>query len=654
MSTTVQTGHTKSAKDLSLVSLKMKSNLKEDVVLLLQIYAEAKNAKTLETECTTIIKHSLLETDGDPGERLDSALKEINGLLKGFLVAKTIDDIHAIVAIVGKDDSLHVSHAGSAEGYIVRGGQASQITEYTRGKSVPAFVHIASGSIEPRDVIVFSTQRLLRTVTPAQLAKHAQRGDQLVDELIIELEADKEKSAVAVLRADGKEKEDVPSKKKSLGLLKKRTESRRRRGGSRGLDFSIIKSAASSVAGRAKELFPSLQIKERTKALSGKILVDIKHPQKRKKTHLLILAGLLVIFLIVWSAVKLTTSTQNSQSRAELEQLIAQIDTDIGTAENRYLAGDIDAANAILERAQERAKQVMDHESGRFRIEALDLLDRIRLKDEEINNIVRLSPRVTVNLAAKNPDIAAYGLIGVADGDLIIHDRQDIYRVILNSVEEPDRVSEEELIQDGDFFERMQTLLFLTTENSIIEIIADQATSMKTEDPAGWIAGKAVKTYLRFLYLLSPENNQIYKYERLSNRYAPPAEYNIDGDLSGGLDLAIDGNVFVLKKGGEIVKLFRGETRPFTFRHLPDGAIENATKIFKAPESGNFYFLDPVGARVIVTTDGGATGESDYVRQYILEGEQIGDLKDIYVDPEQLHLYVADGKRLYAIDLVAR
>ena len=60
MGVTVQTGHTKSASGLSLVSLKMKSNLKEDVVVLLHIQAETAEAKTLEKECTAVIKNSLL------------------------------------------------------------------------------------------------------------------------------------------------------------------------------------------------------------------------------------------------------------------------------------------------------------------------------------------------------------------------------------------------------------------------------------------------------------------------------------------------------------------------------------------------------------------------------------------------------------------
>jgi hypothetical protein len=92
--------------------------------------------------------------------------------------------------------------------------------------------------------------------------------------------------------------------------------------------------------------------------------------------------------------------------------------------------------------------------------------------------------------------------------------------------------------------------------------------------------------------------------------------------------------------------------QPFTIRHAPEtNILSTATKIFKAAGS-NLYILDPVGARVIVATDGGATGESSYKTQYVLEGDQIGTLQDLFVDADEGHLYVMDEKRLYVVDLV--
>ena len=59
-------------------------------------------------------------------------------------------------------------------------------------------------------------------------------------------------------------------------------------------------------------------------------------------------------------------------------------------------------------------------------------------------------------------------------------------------------------------------------------------------------------------------------------------------------------------------------------------------------------------SRVIIASDGGVAGESSYIRQFILEGEQLGKLQDLYVDPDQTHLYVLDEKRVYVVDLAAK
>ena len=77
--------------------------------------------------------------------------------------------------------------------------------------------------------------------------------------------------------------------------------------------------------------------------------------------------------------------------------------------------------------------------------------------------------------------------------------------------------------------------------------------------------------------------------------------------------------------------------------------VSNSTKIFKAFDC-HLYFLDPMNSRVVVTTDGGDSGEASYIRQYILEGE-IGELQDLYVDEDETRLYVLDEKQLYVIDL---
>ncbi len=164
MDVSVRTGQTRAQKEMTLVSLPFESLQKEKVCLLMEVMGKEDSARSIVHECEVIVQHAVLEAEGGAAERLDSALKEMNGLLKGMLVSGAVQDVHMIIAIMDREDVLHISHAGRAEGYLIRKGIASQITEYS-GKPTPAFVHIASGAIEPNDILVFSTQRLLRSLT---------------------------------------------------------------------------------------------------------------------------------------------------------------------------------------------------------------------------------------------------------------------------------------------------------------------------------------------------------------------------------------------------------------------------------------------------------------------------------------------------------
>ncbi len=649
MDAQIQTGQTKARDETTLVAKALKTEQGEQAVVLLQVESPS-GSRNFQKEFLDVVATALLEAEGGVEERLDSALKELNGLIKGMLLSKTINDIHAILAVVGGDGVLHVSHAGRAEAYVVRGGAATQITEYTKGKPSPAFVHIASGQLEGRDTVVLSTQRLLRALTPAQLAQLAAKPDSLLPDVKSALESEQEQAALAMVQL-GAEKQQ-----KSIESVAPAPRSRLRdRRASKGGGAAVA--AAAGVLTRGWGSLVQLlrgrkaqQFAGNARSFLASFRKDLKDPSRKRRAHFLLIAGVLALIVVIWAVAHLTLFSQRSQTKAELKALVEEIEADLQTAENRRLTGEMDAANAILKRAEDRAKQVIDSESGYYRDEAMEIFARIQSKREEINNIIRLSPRVVANLAARNPDVKAMGLIGRDDEEFLVYDRQNIFRVLHNNIEDPSRVSGEELILDAADFPRYQTTLFQTTGNRLIEVISEQPTSMKTDDPAGWISGKDMKTYLRYLYVLSPENNQIYKYERLSNRYGPPSQYNVNGDLSGAIDMAIDGSVYVLKEGGTVVKLLRGEVQPYAIRHAPDGVLKNATKIFKVPE-GNTYFLDPVRSRVVIVTDGGASGDAAYVKQYVLESDEVGQLQDLFVDPDEARLYVVDEKRIFKVDL---
>lgn len=670
----IKTGSTRSPRSVLLSCTEDKSLQDERVLMLFEIHGGEDAAKTVRRECENVLKHALLETEGGSADRLDGALKELNGLLKGMLVSGAIEDLNLLIAVLEKNGSMHVSHAGRSEAYLVRKGLASQITEYTTGKSTPAFVHISSGALQKGDIVILSSQRLLRSLTPAQMAALPKKGEP-IDALIRALDAEGEHAALATIAIDGAL--SLPFDDADEEEAPRRAPARRR-----GTSDTIVQAYAQKalafvqtlpLGDLAKKLRPASKQRASSDAFAGArsmldnatrsvrgwfagLMADLRDPKRKKRAHLLLLALCIASLVVVWMLVNLLLFSQRNKSQAELEALVVTINEQIQTAENRRIIGDLDAANAILAQAEESARQVMENESGLFRSEALSLFESIAAKKEELNNILRVSPRVVASIATKNASVTAKGLIGLSDGEFVAYDAQNLYRVLLNTVDDPTRLPEsDDLIVTGAAFPRFNTLVFLLTGNVVMEWGNDVATTMKTDDPAGWVTGVAAETYLRYLYVLAPDRttsgkNQIYKYERLQNRYGPPTPYNVNGDLTDAIDIAIDGNVYALKSGGAILKLFRGETQPFQIRQAPENLLTNATKIYKA-EEGSFYLLDPVEGRVIVLGDGGTSGEASYLRQYVLEIDQLGELQDLYVDPDQSHLYVMDEKRIYIIDL---
>lgn len=662
----IKTGSTRAPRSVLLACSEEKSVNDERVLMLFEIHGADDAAKTVRRECENVLKHALLETDGVAADRLDGALKELNGLLKGMLVSGAIDDLHLLIAVIEKNGMMHVSHAGRSEAYLVRKGLASQITEYTTGKSTPAFVHISSGALQKGDIVILSSQRLLRSLTPAQMAGLPKKGEP-IDALIRALDAEGEHASLATIAVDGAL--TLPFDADQAEAPRERPV--RRRGGSN----NVVQAYAEKVMAfiqtlplgdLVKKLRPAPKARgvknvvdtslQAVREWFAGLMNDLRDPKRKKRAHLLLLALCIASLVVVWLLVNLLLFSQRNKSQAELEELVKTINEQIQTAENRRIIGDVDQANAILAQAEESARQVMDNESGMFRSDALQLFEQITAKKEELNNILRVSPRIVANIAAKNNSVTAKGLIGLRDGEFAAYDAQHLYRILLNTVDDPTKVPEaDDVIVTGASFPRFSTLVFLLTGNLVMEWNNDTPTTMKTDDGAGWVTGFAAETYLRYLYILAPDRttvgkNQIYKYERLQNRYGPPAPYNLNGDLTDAIDLAIDGNVYVLKRGGAIVKLFRGESQPFQIRQAPTDLTVNATKIFKVPD-GNFYLLDPVEDRVIVLSDGGASGEASYLRQYVVTIDQLGELQDLYVDPDQSHLYVMDEKKIYIIDL---
>jgi len=171
-----------------------------------------------------------------------------------------------------------------------------------------------------------------------------------------------------------------------------------------------------------------------------------------------------------------------------------------------------------------------------------------------------------------------------------------------------------------------------------------------------WLKPQAIGGYQGNLYILDPLLNRILKFVPADNAYtSPPTDYlssQLDVNLTGAVDMAIDGNLYVLFADGQIKKFLKGEPQPFTMAGLPS-PMRSPTTIFvsgaKRPDAQGFIYVTDTGNERILQFDKGG----NYIRQFRTNaGEpQMKGLRGVYVDENKGRMLILSGKTLWLCDI---
>lgn len=131
------------------------------------------------------------------------------------------------------------------------------------------------------------------------------------------------------------------------------------------------------------------------------------------------------------------------------------------------------------------------------------------------------------------------------------------------------------------------------------------------------------------LYLLDTSRAEVWRYPaRVPGAVGTiVARASEEPRLASAVDLATDGNLFLLLPGGEISKLAPGGgSLPFDGA-VPDSRLAAPTALFAQEGIDHIWVLEPGQLRVVELTSGGA-----YVRQYIFPAEAIRNGVGLHVD----------------------
>ncbi|MEX2425966.1 MAG: hypothetical protein WD401_04295, partial [Thermomicrobiaceae bacterium] len=164
----------------------------------------------------------------------------------------------------------------------------------------------------------------------------------------------------------------------------------------------------------------------------------------------------------------------------------------------------------------------------------------------------------------------------------------------------------------------------------------------------GYTDVSAISGYIGNLYALSPETGQILRFH--SDQFdALPEDWaggNGAEELTGGVDMMIDGRIYVLTENGQLLDFYRGALdNAVDINATP--AIENAVGFSYRSDRGHMYIADGHDRILRVTTDG------DVVQQFMSEDgvPELSNIQHLAVDDALGTGYVLADEALLQVRL---
>ncbi len=572
--------------------------------------------------------HFLDDLTGDPYDRFEAALQEINLMVhekEKELDLKFIPNMNVVAGVIQKD-MLFLSQRGAAQGYLLRKRHVSSITDGLSDQlsKEDLFQNIASGLLEVGDSVIFATGNLVKYITPSDLSKifTEENLQNAVKELSELLNQDLE-DQIALLSFEVLEKSHVPVNVQSDGINVDPTTNL----------YSDKKTLEKSLAVLRKWLLK----KERWAYLNRIKAWD----RKRLITAISAVLGLLFVGVFV-----LNVSLTRTKKLEDLESKLKIAEDNVTQAATRG-AFDKNEARELLSEAEAFAIEVLD--SGYFGGPASQLLDDIREQRNFLDNIKVMDDGI--NLLADFSDFLGDSeIVGVqpVSDRLVVYTANEAYQVLLGDVQEPDILDAREQVRAGAYFKDRDLIVYVTDEGNVIEYADGNAQFADTADGSFKFAVD-VASYSSRIYLLDPEEGEIWKYTRGTNSYGSALPYlSEDIDISNAISMAIDGSVWLLNEDGSILRLLSGEKVDFNILKAPITSLEGASDIYTELEISQIYVLDPDRNRILIYDKSGRSNDITYSQQYVFENLK-GRLTDLYMDKDRNVLVISTTQALYEL-----
>lgn len=578
------------------------------------------------TSITEIIKHQVSDNpDEDLYEVFEEGLKSVNALLDSE--DKTKYDI--VIALLHNNE-LHITKTGDAIAYLIRNNNVIDITEgLSNIKDKAFFTNIASGELLNDDMVLFSTKKVLRYVPKGEILnlQNFDEPDIALSNLINRLQfEDIQDLLLGLFTFEQEEIEELEEKQESENIKK-----------------PILNKKTNDFVNKIKKYF--------------NFLVQGFQDERTKQKYIVI--GIVIIIFVLILLITRPNQNLTQQNITEYGAKLERIEIQI---ENLNITATRDPEVARKEIVQIEAEIQALEDANVFLGEVVNFRNDISKLKQKIDNIIIVEePQLYVNIAEKDPLVDGK-ILTMLKGSLYAISATKVYGPIIDGSPETyvykqlDNI--DDVIIDADRFSDRDDLIILTMKNRVIEYRNGEFVSMNTQDDR-WPNAIKINTYgdARNIYLLVPDQNDVYTYQRRATDYSSATFRNQNNiiDLKDAVDMAIDTNIYVLKKDGSIVRIFdrtKLEILPMTSNISDPLENLNADNVSMKTNARlkNIYIMDKLNQRILVygKRTPNDTRELVYNKQYSFPTLE---LRDFYVDDNEDRMYILTKDKIYIQEL---
>lgn len=383
---------------------------------------------------------------------------------------------------------------------------------------------------------------------------------------------------------------------------------------------------------------------EYLKSLPEKLKSKWRILPRKQKIALIGLAALLLILIVSVAARARAIAKKNYEQN--YQNLVAAVKQKSAQAEAALIYKDIILARAEIQAALALLAQLPQKSEGE-KVRRGELQERIaQLSDkaEKKENLGALAPLVTITNEPPTGDgpawlIAMAGRLFYLSANEPLPAEVNLKAGLFMPLPWPDAAKvqpkfalpfdEKNII----IFAAGKTVLFNITE----ETVKEKTIALPSQTAA-------MGSYFKNIYALVPAEHKLWRFRESGGSFGPRQNWlKHDYNLEGLTDLAVDGSIWLLAKGGHVRFLENGlETSGIQGQLAePTGA---GAKIFTRPNFSHLYIFDPKGKRIIKLTKEGVLAV-----QYVAPELENG--RAFTVDEKEQNIFMASNDKIYRIPI---